>query len=470
MRIEDLREKLSEKAADLSDKKKQIAKEAKALRQLKQIEFPIDIFPKSIEEMIRGYNRVFGAAHEHYALAFLTVGGAAIGNAVWIEERGNTQPPLIYAIIVDKPSTGKSPIAKTVLAPMYRVEKTYRKEYAEKLREADGDDNGLTPPREIVLNDITVESVYRTLHNNPRGTVVFRDEVTGWMASMNQYKKGGGDEAFWLETWNAGTVKVSRVGRRNALFIDKPFCAVLGGTQPAILKSFMAGDKGGNGFFARLLFSYPDDSQKQSYSKSKPDPAHLERWTCIIDRLMAIPVEEDRPEDSFGDWDVTPTLLNLSKEAEVAYRQFFDNNAREINQSEDEVTQAILGKFDNYVLRIALILHLLHWAEGGPDDPELEEIKAMEVSAEAMAGAIKAMAYFKATSLKVVNRLAGPVEALPEAQQLWYRSLPEEFQRGEALELAKSADISERHLARLLKREDLFKKLRQGFYFKLHWD
>ena len=77
--------------------------------------------------------------------------------------------------------------------------------------------------------------------------------------SMNQYRKGS-DENFWMEAWNGSTTKISRKNLDNSLFIERPYCSVLGGTQPGILKNFAQGDKAANGFFARLLFSYPDDS------------------------------------------------------------------------------------------------------------------------------------------------------------------------------------------------------------------
>jgi len=256
------------------------------------------------------------------------------------------------------------------------------------------------------------------------------------------------------------------VGNRT-LLIDRPFCAVLGATQPEILKYFAAGDKGGNGFFARLLFSYPENSTKQAYSKARPDPGHLERWSCIIRRLAAIPPQGEESE-GMGDRRLSPWEIPLGKDAEVLYREYFDRNAAKINSEDDEIVQSILGKFDNYCLRIALILTLLHWAESGPDDPEIEDIMGLKVTGEAMRGAIRAIAYFEATALKVVNRLAGPVECLPEVQQVWYDALPEEFERREALELAKEAGISQRQMGRLLGREDLFKRVRQGAYWKLH--
>ena len=51
----------------------------------------------------------------------------------------------------------------------------------------------------------------RSSIETPRGLLVARDELAGWLGSFNQYKQGqGGDVAHWLEMHRAGALLVDR--------------------------------------------------------------------------------------------------------------------------------------------------------------------------------------------------------------------------------------------------------------------
>lgn len=461
---------LADQGIDLQERKKQIRADKKAAKSKTRLYFPVEAFPPRLQAFIDGYCRVYGSAPEHYGLSLLTTAAAVVGNACWVTERDTEHPPVLYSVIVDFPSTGKTPIIKTALAPIWKIEKQYRREHAEKMRELkeSGDEETKPPkPKEIILNEFTLESVYSSLYANPRGVMVFRDEINAWIASMNQYRKGS-DENFWMESWNGSTTKINRKNLDNSLFIERPYCAVLGGTQPGILKNFAMGDKAQNGFFARLLFSYPDNSTKPTHSNQKPDPAHMEYWEGLIEKLRSIPTSEKKAQDEFDDWEVTPTLIELDQPAQKLYRTFFDNNAEKINDADDEVIKAILGKFDSYCLRIALVLELMHWAEGLKHAPGFDDLVDVTVGEKSMKGAIALIEYFRQTAMKVVDRLASPADALPEDQKIWYKRLPddEDFRRAFALELAKEAGVPDRTMARLLSNETLFTKRGRGLYAK----
>ncbi len=445
--------------------------------------FPIDAFPPFCQEMMKAYQFCFGASPDHYGLAILSVAGAVLGNAAWAVERGNTHPPLFYSVIVDKPGRGKTPIVREVLRPLVKIEQRYREAHAEALRkhrEANNENKGNTPPpptgKEIILNDFTLESVYKVLQGNPRGVIVFRDEVAGWLNSMNAYKTKGGDEQFWLENYNSGLVKINRQKSERALFVRNCFASVVGTTQPAILAAFAEGNKAYNGFLARILFSYPEDTEKIGYNNRQPDRGFRDRWDEIIQHIYNLPTNVDHAVDDLDDASIEPTLIGLSSKAETLYQEYYNEIAKQVNDSDDEIEQAVLTKFDSHVLRIALVLTFLHWAEqvktikiGGEDVTpilELEDLAKMQINESAMLGAIRLANYFRATVLKVVGRLASPIDQLPENYQIWYNALPEEFDRKAAVSCAKEAQIAERTIGRLFNRTDLFRRVRQGVYLK----
>jgi hypothetical protein len=445
--------------------------------------FPLDVFPAKLKEMVEAYCWTFGSDPGHYGLAILTVAGAIIGNAAWVEERGTGHPPLIYGVIVDQPGRGKTPIIRTVLRPLIDIEREMREQHAQALREwkkqtqeAGKDGEHPTPPsgKELVLYDFTLESVYRVLQASPRGVIVTRDEVAGWVNSMNQYKQKGSEEQFWLENYNSGMVKINRQKTERPLMVYNSFVAVIGGTQPKILEKFVEGDKAHNGFLARMLWSYPDTTTKQNYNNRKVDGSYREFWSKIIKTLYALPCRQTAPTDEFDEWRLDPVMIPLSSKAETLYQNYYDSIAEAVNASDDEVEQSVLTKYDSHVLRLAGILHFLQWSEKTHDSwidglgITIDEMANMRISEEAMQGAIRLAKYFRYTSLKVVGRVSSPIDTLPELQKLWYNNLPEEFERAIAVEMGEVAKISPRTVSRLLQNPVLFKRQRQGVYWKNH--
>jgi hypothetical protein len=419
----------------------------------------------------------------------LAVAGVAIGNSCSVLERGEKHPPIIYGALVDLSGRGKTPIMKSVLKPIVAKEIEYRQEHAQALRDhktkQEKEDTGELAPRgkEIILGDFTVEAVYQVQNNSPRGVIVFRDELSAWLNSMNAYRGKGSDEQFWMENWNGGIVKVNRSSSLRALFVQNSFCGVIGGTQHKVLLKFGQGDKGHNGFLARLLFSYPQESKSAAYNSKKPDFKHAENWQRIINFLFLLPMDMVPPEDEFSDWKINPNYISLSKTAIDMYQLFFNDISKQANENtDDDIKNAILEKHKTHVLRISLILHWLELASDfveSDDRPEVQEwsslstedVQQMKISGETMGKAIEICKYFVHTSLKVVGKLGSPVEQLADNVRIWYtEGLPEEFTTDEAKTLGMAANISGRSVQRYLNNEKcaLFKKVRRGTYEKLY--
>ena len=76
-----------------------------------------------------------------------------------------------------------------------------------------------SPPtaRRYLVNDATLEKLGEILKENPNGVTLFRDELTGWLKSMD--KQGHeSDRGFYLEAWNGnGCYTWDRIGPGNGL-------------------------------------------------------------------------------------------------------------------------------------------------------------------------------------------------------------------------------------------------------------
>ena len=77
----------------------------------------------------------------------------------------------------------------------------------------------------FVVSDTTVEALADRLADNPRGLLLARDELSGWLRSFDQYKAGkGGDCAQWLSMYDASVLRIDRKtsGRPTITFLMPP--------------------------------------------------------------------------------------------------------------------------------------------------------------------------------------------------------------------------------------------------------
>ena len=89
-----------------------------------------------------------------------------------------------------------------------------------------------------IVSDTTVEALAPLLLANPRGLLLARDELAGWIGSFDRYAggKGGADAAHWLSMHNGESIVVDRkTGIPRTIYVPQAAVCVCGGIQPAIL-------------------------------------------------------------------------------------------------------------------------------------------------------------------------------------------------------------------------------------------
>ena len=77
----------------------------------------------------------------------------------------------------------------------------------------------------VYVENITVESLARVLSRSPRGVLMIRDELTGWVLSLNQYRSGrGADRQIFLSIWSGEPTKIDRKSELDEpLIVTDPF-------------------------------------------------------------------------------------------------------------------------------------------------------------------------------------------------------------------------------------------------------
>ena len=99
-------------------------------------------------------------------------------------------------------------------------------------------------------NDVTIERVATLLASAaPKGLIVIRDELAGWITGMNAYNDAG--RAFWIEAFGGRPYRVERQKHPEPIIVPRLAVSVVGGVQPDRLGPLMR--EADDGLLARIL-------------------------------------------------------------------------------------------------------------------------------------------------------------------------------------------------------------------------
>jgi putative DNA primase/helicase len=215
-----------------------------------------------------------------------------------------------------------------------------------------------------LLNDATVEKLGEILAENPHGVLLFRDELVGWLRSLD---REGAENArpFYLEAWNGtGSYTYDRIGR-GTIHIESACVAVLGGIQPGPLAAYVKGalsdGRGADGLLQRLqLLVWPDVSGEWRDVDRWPASEARARAFGLFQRLAALDLSAIGAE---RDADGGIPFLRFDGAAQEVFREWrgqLENHR--LRRGEPEVIESHLAKYRKLVPALALLCHL---AEGG---------------------------------------------------------------------------------------------------------
>jgi hypothetical protein len=151
------------------------------------------------------------------------------------------------------------------------------------------------PERRYLTQDATVEKLGELLQENPNGLLVLRDELAGWLRTLDKAGREG-DREFYLEAWNGtGGYTFDRIGR-GTIHIDAVCLCVCGGIQPgklqAIIDGAIAGGEEADGSSSASNSSYGrtgwESSSKFTVGRTgvlvTPPPPSMRGWTRSMSR------------------------------------------------------------------------------------------------------------------------------------------------------------------------------------------
>jgi Protein of unknown function (DUF3987) len=364
--------------------------------------FPLGVFPKDLQDYVRQAASAIMCPIDYIAVSALAVLGSALGprrvlkiKEVW-KENG-----LLWVGLVGRPGDAKSPAIAEAMWPiriedanLYHAWRAAQDEYEE--CQKNGDDDCPDPPEHehCTVSDITIEQLAQVLQATPRGVLQYRDELAGWIHSMNIYRGGrGSDVEQYKEIWSGLPLKVDRKTTADA-YVEHPFVAVLGGIQPERLDVLAKG--GEDGFPDRLLLPFPS-SLTRTWSEVDVDP-HL-RQRVYVSRYLAL-----RQLDPVAETEFTPA-------ARKTFTTWYEEWERYL-ETLDGFVAGSSRKLEQYCARFALILaHVRsvdprHNAPNG--DPRGRLAPVVQVDVQDVEGGIALVGYFSLMMRRVDRYMARP--------------------------------------------------------------
>jgi hypothetical protein len=226
---------------------------------------PLEVFGQAWGDWIVEAAEAAACPPDYVAAPLLAAVSALIGNARWAQASpGWSEPPFLWICTVGDSGNGKSPgsdclmrdvlpeIERKMIADfpdrlqLWRANQEYDKAREEtwksEVREAQKSKTAppLPPaptashepesPR-LRQHDTTIEKVATLLcHAAPKGLLITRDELAGWVEGMTNYNDAG--RQFWLEAYGGRPFRVERQKLAEPIICSAARCSGVGGVQP----------------------------------------------------------------------------------------------------------------------------------------------------------------------------------------------------------------------------------------------
>ncbi len=343
--------------------------------------FPSELFGPFWAKWIMAKAEGCSAPVDYVGMSLLSLTSTLIGCARFVSPwQGWKEPPILWVALVGNPSSGKSPALESVLSIARKIEQEGAEGLKGKLRQYEADrlaalcvrqdwekqvkeatktihpvpplpEAALEPAKperpRIMASDTTPEALARLLACQPKGLLITRDELAGWLGSFNRYSGGqGGDRAFWLEAYGGKPYVIDRA-RNGGETVTVPNLAasIIGGIQPDKLHSLLlTGDD--DGLPSRFLFCWPDPvplERPHRLAESFEAETAL-RW---LNGLSLIP-------DGYGGF--SHGVVKLSEDAANFFQ---DWRAEHAANQPDGAMASWWGKMPGVCLRLALCFEYL---------------------------------------------------------------------------------------------------------------
>ncbi len=358
--------------------------------------FPTEVLPSEAQEYVRAHSKAKNVDEAMVAAPSLGALAGAVGNSREIElKRSWTEHSTLWILVAAPSGKLKTQSFQAGIAPVNDLEVEAKREHEKKVaayeeqmeryKSLSQEERAEKEPpeepndrRRYRVSNTTIEALIDRHSDNPRGLLLARDELAGWIGSFDQYTQAESDLQSWIEMYEGRLVQSDRK-TSGTTDIENPNVTVVGTTQPHVLQNKLTDLHFHSGFEARMMILSPPGKERRftTHDVTKEVDA---AYTRLIRRLYRMRSAEDE----------TPSL-SLSDGAEKVFADFYNRNAKIQEQLPDGPLRSKLSKIEAVAARTALILQLA-------DDP-----KAKEVSKNAMVRGTLLAEWFRHESARLHN-------------------------------------------------------------------
>lgn len=328
-------------------------------------DFPTDLLPDFVAQYLTACAEQFSTPVDFLASTFLTFISGIIGRNVQLEMRPGhhwKEAANVWTMLIGQPSSKKSPTARRIIKHIrhlesgaceaYKVLKNKHKQEVKLAQEQKTEEPEPPLLKRYLTNDFTTSKLKELLAGNPRGLIVFSDELKGQLQKLD--KTGNeGDRSFMMQCWSGLDIyNEDRTLRGSTLQIPLTITWI-GCIPPDPLANYLqqaiSEGAGADGFMQRFqMITFPDFDQPYQISITK-----------ITDD------QEGRIQDLFAQIDQrtesNPRILTFEDEAQKCFDEWhveLENICR--SQEHPTYWESHLGKLPKLLASLTIILHTIH--------------------------------------------------------------------------------------------------------------
>lgn len=324
----------------------------------KKSEFPIEIFPKAIQNYILEANDTLDSNIDYMGCSMLWGVSVLSGNSFAVEvKKGWLEYANIWVACIGAAGVGKTPSISMATRPFERINSELISSFPrlhKEWEEAKGDKENEPKPQQFIVNDITIEALVNLHSVNQNAVGMYREELDGWVKNMSRYSNGS-DLPFWLTTWSGKSVSMNRKSGNS--YLSKPFIPILGGVQPAILESFSTEENKSNGFLDRILLCCPEIKIEMYNSKemSYESISYYDNWVKNLNNSLKMEMKTNENDE------IIPSVFKLDEQAKYEWEKVYNEiSIMQNSDEENEYMKSMLPKQKSYIPRFALLIHLMN--------------------------------------------------------------------------------------------------------------
>ena len=375
--------------------------------------FNYDLLPFAFQGYVRDVAERMQCPPDYVAVGIMVAAGSVVGRKVGIHPKRHDDWRELcnfWGAIVGPPSVKKSPALAQALYPLDKLvaEALTRHETATtdfavnarvgKARKKHDDDEitkafktgGEDAAREVakkqeagcrdeprcqryMVNDATMEKLGELLNENPNWLLCFRDELAGWLRSMD--KDGHeNDRAFALECWSGKAAYTYDRIERGTIRVETAMFGVLGGIQPGVLAEYVSasvrGGSGNDGLIQRFsLTVWPEIDLRYRHVDRPPDKAAKDAVMEVFRKLDELNAENI---GAISNFDGIP-CLRFTADAQEIFDRWHEKFENELRSSEEH--PAVVSHFAKYRKLVPVMALLCHLCDGGTGPVPAEPLK-----------------------------------------------------------------------------------------------